>query len=106
MGGARAGRRVAENLTEVGLSENEAVKRILHLLEYCKVGKTAMNETIEIRENCESLWTKYYAAKWEEPSCFFTTGFFNGFFSTLNNNHVRETKCIGMGDPYCEWEFR
>jgi hypothetical protein len=30
----------------------------------------------------------------------------NGFFSAVKNQHVKETKCIAMGDPYCEWEFR
>jgi predicted hydrocarbon binding protein len=44
--------------------------------------------------------------KIKEPSCFFTTGFFNGFFSAVKNQHVKEVKCIGLGDPYCEWEFR
>jgi KaiC/GvpD/RAD55 family RecA-like ATPase len=24
----------------------------------------------------------------------------------VKNLHVKETKCVGMGDPYCEWEFR
>jgi len=41
----------------------------------------------------------------EKPSCFFTTGFLNGFFSAVKNQHVKETKCIAVGDPYCEWEF-
>jgi len=36
---------------------------------------------------------------------YFTTGFFKGFFSTIKNQHVKETKCIGMGDPYCEQKF-
>jgi predicted hydrocarbon binding protein len=40
-----------------------------------------------------------------ELSCFFTTGFLNGFFSAVKNQHVREIKCIAMGDPYCEWEI-
>ena len=54
-----------------------------------------------MRENCES-----FAMNSEEPSCFFTTGFLNGFFSAVKNQHVKETRCIAMGDPYCEWEFR
>jgi predicted hydrocarbon binding protein len=60
-----------------------------------------MGETLRIVQNCESFMTKA-----EEPSCHFTTGFFNGFFSAVKNQHVKETKCIAMGDPYCEWEFR
>jgi tRNA A37 threonylcarbamoyladenosine biosynthesis protein TsaE len=29
----------------------------------------------------------------------------NGLFSAIKNQHVREIKCIAMGDPYCEWEI-
>ena len=66
-----------------------------------------MNETMRIRENCESFWSKLWSTPdSNEPSCFFTTGFLNGFFSAVKNQHVKETKCIAMGDPYCEWEFR
>jgi len=36
---------------------------------------------------------------------YFTTGFFNGSISTIKNQHVKETKYIGMGDPYCKREF-
>jgi predicted hydrocarbon binding protein/KaiC/GvpD/RAD55 family RecA-like ATPase len=106
MGGARAGKEVGEHLMEAGINEDEAVKRILSLLEHCNVGKVAVDETIRIRENCESIYTKLFANKIKEPSCFFTTGFFNGFFSAVKNQHVKEIKCIAMGDPYCEWEFR
>jgi predicted hydrocarbon binding protein/KaiC/GvpD/RAD55 family RecA-like ATPase len=106
MGGARVGKEVGERLTDAGLGEDEAVKRILSLLEHCKVGKVTMDESIKIRENCESSHTKLFARKMREPSCFFTTGFLNGFFSAVKNQHVKETKCIAMGDPYCEWEFR
>ena len=106
MGGAKAGKKVGENLMDAGIGENEAVRSILRLLEHCKVGTVTANETIRIRENCESLWTRYYTTKWDEPSCFFTTGFLNGFFSAVKNQHVKETRCISMGDPYCEWAFR
>jgi predicted hydrocarbon binding protein len=101
LGGAMGGKRVGERLMDAGIGENEAVKRILNFLEYCKVGKVAVGETIRINENCESFMVKA-----EEPSCHFTTGFLNGFFSAVKNQHVKEIKCIGMGDPYCEWEFR
>jgi predicted hydrocarbon binding protein len=39
------------------------------------------------------------------PSCFFMTGFLNGVFSSVKKKRVREIKCIGAGDPYCEWEI-
>jgi len=106
MGGARTGKEVGKHLMEAGISEDEAVKRILSLLEHCKVGKVSMDETIRIRENCESIYTKLFAKKIKEPSCFFTTGFLNGLFSAIKNQHVREVRCVAAGDPYCEWEFR
>jgi len=106
MGGAKVGKEVGEHLIEAGLMEDEAVKRVLNLLDHCRVGKISMNEMIRIRENCESSQTKLFATKIKEPSCFFTTGFLNGFFSAVKNQHVKETRCIAMGDPYCEWEFR
>jgi predicted hydrocarbon binding protein len=106
MGGARSGKLVGERLLEAGLSEDEAVKRVLDFLNQCKVGKVSVGETIRIVENCESSQTKIFTTKEKAPSCYFTTGFLNGFFSAVKNEHVKETKCIAMGDPYCEWEFR
>jgi hypothetical protein len=63
---------------------------------------------MRIEESCESLLSKFLKneIKPNEPSCLFTTGFLNGFYSAIKNQHVKETKCIGLGDPYCEWEFR
>jgi predicted hydrocarbon binding protein/KaiC/GvpD/RAD55 family RecA-like ATPase len=101
MGGARAGKMLGEHLLESELKEQETVTRLIDLMEHCKVGKLTLGETIRMRENCER-----FGIKTEQPSCFFTTGFLNGFFSTIRNQHVRETRCIAMGDPYCEWEFR
>ena len=106
MGGARSGKQVGERLLEAGLSEDEAVKRVLDFLNRCKVGKVTVDETIRIVENCESSQTKMFTTKEKVPSCYFTTGFLNGFFSTVKNQHVKETKCIAIGDPYCELEFR
>ena len=106
MGGAKTGKEVGEHLMDAGIREDEAVKRLFYLLEHCKVGKVSMGETIRMRENCESSQTKLFTTKVKEPSCYFTTGFLNGFFSAVKNQHVKEVKCIGLGDPYCEWEFR
>jgi predicted hydrocarbon binding protein/KaiC/GvpD/RAD55 family RecA-like ATPase len=106
MAGAKAGKEVGEHLMEAGAREDKAVKRILDFLENCKVGRVTMNETMRMKESCEGVWTKFRTKRWEEPCCYFTTGFVNGFFSVVKNQHVKETKCIGMGDPYCEWEFR
>jgi predicted hydrocarbon binding protein len=106
MGGAKSGKEVGERLMDAGLSEDEAVKRVLDFLEHCKMGRVSMDETIRTKENCESSYTKLFVTtKWKEPSCFFTTGFLNGLFSAVKNQHVREIKCIAMGDPYCEWEI-
>jgi predicted hydrocarbon binding protein/KaiC/GvpD/RAD55 family RecA-like ATPase len=101
LGGVMGGKMVGEHLMEAGMGEDEAVNSILNLFEQCKVGKISMGETVRMIQNCESFMIKA-----EEPSCHFTTGFLNGFFSTVKGLHVKETKCIAMGDPYCEWEFR
>ncbi len=101
LGGATGGRRVGERLIGAGIGEDEAIQHVIRLLEHCKVGKVALDETLRMVQNCESFMIKA-----EEPTCNFTTGFLNGFFSAVKNQHVKETKCIAVGDPYCEWEFR
>jgi KaiC/GvpD/RAD55 family RecA-like ATPase/predicted hydrocarbon binding protein len=106
MAGAKAGKMVGERLMEVGLREEEAVKRVLNFLEFCKVGQITIGETMRIKENCESVFARFRKKKWKEPCCYFTTGFFNGFFFAVKNQHIKEVKCGGLGDPYCEWEFR
>jgi predicted hydrocarbon binding protein len=106
MGGAKAGKEVGERLVEAGIREVEAIDHVLNFLNQCKVGKVTVDETIRIVENCENSQTKLFTTKIKGPSCYFTTGFLNGFFSAVKNQHVRETKCIVLGDPYCEWEFR
>ncbi len=106
MGGAKVGREVGQRLIDVGIGEDEAVNRMVDFLNDCKVGKATLDETIKVENNCETRWTIIYMMKREQPLCFFTTGFLNGFFYAVKNQHVKETKCIAMGDPYCEWEFR
>jgi predicted hydrocarbon binding protein/KaiC/GvpD/RAD55 family RecA-like ATPase len=105
MGAARSAKKIGERLMEAGLSEDEALRRVLGFLEHCKVGKVTLGETIRMRENCESLRTAIFLHE-KQPSCFFTTGFLNGLFFVVKNQHVREVKCIAAGDSYCEWEFR
>jgi predicted hydrocarbon binding protein/KaiC/GvpD/RAD55 family RecA-like ATPase len=104
MGGAKSGREIGKRLIEAGLDEDEAMKRVIDFMNYYKVGKVTLGETIRIRENCEAVRTKLGTAV-REPSCYFTTGFLNGLFSAIKNQHVRESKCIVAGDPYCEWEI-
>jgi predicted hydrocarbon binding protein/KaiC/GvpD/RAD55 family RecA-like ATPase len=106
MGGAKSGKQVGQRLLDAGLSEDDAVKRVINFLNHYKVGKVTVNETIRIVENCENSQTKLFKTKIKGPSCYFTTGFLNGFFSAVKNQHVKEIRCIAMGDPYCEWEFR
>jgi predicted hydrocarbon binding protein/KaiC/GvpD/RAD55 family RecA-like ATPase len=106
MAGAKAGKEVGKHLMNAGIKEDEAENRVVNFLEYCKVGKVTADETIRMKDNCESVFYRFMTKKREEPCCFFTTGFLNGFFSAVKNQHVKETKCIAMGDPYCEWEFR
>ena len=105
MGGARSGKQVGERLLEAGLSEDEAIKRVIDFMNYCKVGKVTLGETIRIVENCEGSQARWSMMKEKDPSCSFTTGFLNGLFSASRNQHVREIKCIAAGDPYCEWEI-
>jgi predicted hydrocarbon binding protein/KaiC/GvpD/RAD55 family RecA-like ATPase len=100
MGGAKAGKEVGERLMEAGVMGDEALKRVVSFMEYCRVGKIDLGETMKIRQNCET-----FGLQTSEPSCFFTTGFLNGLFSALKDQHVREIKCIAAGDPYCEWEI-
>ena len=101
MGGARTGKILGERLLESGLGEQKATEQLVNLMNHCNVGKITLGETIRMRENCER-----FGIGTEQPSCYFTTGFLNGFFSAVKNHHVKETRCIAMGDPYCEWEFR
>jgi predicted hydrocarbon binding protein/KaiC/GvpD/RAD55 family RecA-like ATPase len=105
MGGARSGKEVGERLMGAGSNEDEAIERVIDFMNHCKVGMVSMDETIRIKENCESSYTKVFATRWKEPSCYFTTGFLNGLFSAVKNQHVREIKCIAAGDPYCELEI-
>jgi predicted hydrocarbon binding protein len=100
MSGAKTGKELGERLIEAGVTGDEAIKRVIDFMEYCKVGKITLGETIRIRENCES-----FGLETAELTCFFTTGFLNGLFSAVKNQHVREVKCIAAGDPYCEWEI-
>jgi predicted hydrocarbon binding protein len=128
MGGAKSGKEVGERLLAAGLGEDEAIKRVIDFLQHCKVGRVttrpgpsalalstsletggkgsgqAVNETIMIEGNCESLSMVSFLSKTQGPSCFFTTGFLNGLFSAVRNQHVREVKCMAAGDAYCEWE--
>jgi predicted hydrocarbon binding protein len=100
MGGAKAGKEVGEHLMEAGVTGDEAIKRVIGFMEYCKVGKVELGEAIRMWENCES-----FGLNTGQPSCNFTTGFLNGLFSVAKNQRVREIKCIAAGDPYCEWEI-
>jgi predicted hydrocarbon binding protein/KaiC/GvpD/RAD55 family RecA-like ATPase len=104
MGGAKSGREIGKRLIEAGIKEEEAIKRVISFMNYCKVGKVTVGDTIRIRENCEIIHPVYFLYI-KQPSCFFTTGFLNGLFSAVKNKHVREVKCAAAGDPYCEWEI-
>jgi predicted hydrocarbon binding protein/KaiC/GvpD/RAD55 family RecA-like ATPase len=100
MGAAKAGKEVGEHLMDAGLEEDEVITRVIDFVNHCKVGKVTLDETIRMKENCES-----FGLETGEPSCYFTTGFLNGLFASVKGKHVREIQCIAMGDPYCEWEI-
>jgi len=105
MGGAKSGKELGERLIKAGINGDEAIKRVIDFMNYCKMGKVTLGETIRIRENCETINTAALSSTIMEPSCCFTTGFLNGLFSAVKNRRVREVKCVAAGDPYCEWEF-
>jgi predicted hydrocarbon binding protein/KaiC/GvpD/RAD55 family RecA-like ATPase len=100
MGGVMTGKRLAEHVMDAGIPQEEAIPTAFDLMRYCNAGKITLDGTVRMVENCESCgWQA------EEPSCFFTTGFLNGLFSTVKGQHVREIKCVALGHPYCEWEI-
>jgi predicted hydrocarbon binding protein len=100
MGGAKTGKEIGEHLINAGIKQDDVIRRIIDFMEHCKVGKINLGDTIRVRENCES-----FGLETGELTCFFTTGFLNGLFSAVKNQHVRKVKCIAAGDPYCEWEI-
>jgi predicted hydrocarbon binding protein len=101
MAGANSGRKIATLLLDNGVNEAETTQRLIDLFQLTKAGELAVSETVRIEENCES-----FGLNVGRSLCFFTTGFLNGFFSVTKNQHLKETKCVAAGDPYCEWEFR
>jgi len=103
MGGAKSGSEVGKRLMKAGIKEDEAIKLVINFMNYCKVGKVTVGDTIRIRENCESIGSGLFPHNIKQPSCFFTTGFLNGLYSAVKTQHVREIRCIAAGDPYCEW---
>ena len=100
MGGTKVGRDIGVRLINAGVDGDEAIRRIIEFMNYCKVGKVVLGETVKITENCEN-----FGLATGELSCFFTTGFLNGLFSSIKSKRVREIKCCAAGDPYCEWEI-
>ena len=105
MGGSKAGREVAAHLMDAGLTPQEALTKLVIYLERIKAGHVHADEaSFRIEENIEPLRT-FYMTDIREPSCFFTTGFLNGFYNVLFGKHVRERRCFAAGDPHCEWEI-
>jgi predicted hydrocarbon binding protein/KaiC/GvpD/RAD55 family RecA-like ATPase len=105
MGGSKAGREVAAHLKDAGLTPQEALTKLVIYMERIKAGHVHADEaSFRIEENIEPLRT-FYMTDIREPSCFFTTGFLNGFYNVLFNKHVREQRCFAAGDPHCEWEI-
>jgi predicted hydrocarbon binding protein len=100
-GGARLGIAVGNRMLQSGLRPPEITQRVFGFLNSSKVGKVSAADDIRIEENCEI--TGLLSG---ERSCFFTTGFLNGLYYSISGQTVRETKCVGLGDPYCAWEVR
>jgi predicted hydrocarbon binding protein/KaiC/GvpD/RAD55 family RecA-like ATPase len=105
MGGAKAGREVAAGLTDAGLEPKESITKFVAFLERINAGRVQADKTkFRIEDNIEPLRT-FYMTDIREPSCFFTTGFLNGFYNVLFGKHVRERRCLAAGDRHCEWEI-
>jgi len=71
-----------------------------------KLIKFSSSEVIvHLYDSFESL---VMAKKSERPMCFFIKGYIAGLLSTILKKevHVEETKCIAMGDPYCEFRIK
>ncbi len=100
MAGAKAGSEMANSLTRRGISDEYAARTFEEIYYAMKAGRMQIGETVRIFENCESTGIRI-----GESLCFFTTGLLNGFFTTKMNRNVRKTKCVGLNDRYCEWEF-
>ena len=58
MEGGRLGKQVGDHLLEARLREDEAVTRIPHFRNQCKIGKVMVNEPIRFVENRESSQIK------------------------------------------------
>lgn len=100
LAGANVGKKLAENFLEVGVKEDHAHTALSTLFSKLKVGRLVLGDTIKLYENCESQGIRI-----KEPICFFTTGFLNSFFKSIDGFKVKEVKCVGAGDQVCEWEF-
>jgi predicted hydrocarbon binding protein/KaiC/GvpD/RAD55 family RecA-like ATPase len=100
LAGANVGKRLAEKFLKAGAKEDRAHAALASIFAKLKVGRFVLGDTVRLYENCESQGIKL-----REPICFFTTGFLNSFFNTVDGFKVKELKCSGAGDQFCEWEF-
>jgi predicted hydrocarbon binding protein len=100
LAGANVGKRLGERFLQDGTKEDQAHSALATLLAKLRVGRLVLGDTVKLYENCESQGIRL-----KEPICFFTTGFLNSFFNVIDGFKVRELKCVGAADDYCEWEF-
>jgi predicted hydrocarbon binding protein len=61
---------------------------------------------IQVESNFAKEYTKKFG-KSKKPIDFFLTGLIEGFSESFSNRKIicKETKCIGTGNPYCEFIF-
>jgi len=105
MGGTRTGQALGRQLLDAGLLPDEAIEHVVAFMNEIRVGKVSMSDfSVRVEENVEALGIKLFAYG-SEPSCYFTTGFLNGLFSTVGDQRIRENRCLVAGDPYCEWQI-
>lgn len=100
MAGVNSGMKLAEYLSERGISANESINQLGKFLTYANVGQVQFGDRLRIVENAETVGLKSNL-----PICSFTTGFLNGFATVTRGAKVREDICQTAGGEYCEWVF-
>jgi predicted hydrocarbon binding protein len=100
LAGANVGKKLGESFLKAEIREADSRKYLASVFAKLKIGKFFVTDTLKVYENCES-----YGIRANQPTCFFTTGFLNAFFTGIEGRKLRELGCVGAGAQYCEWEF-
>ena len=105
--GRKAYRLYAEKLSIKDFDEGIEVLKALSRGARWMDLKEITREDNKIIIRVERLWEcELQKGRVDKPASYLVKGIFTGFFKELLNMNVkvRETKCIALGDPYCEFE--